>query len=207
MLLLWTENLRVGVEEFDEDHKKLIAMVNALHGAIQAGDSNKMLESVLNRLEHHAWHHCTLEEVAFLQTGYPDAAQHTEEHDELREMIVKMKRRKESGVDAGLSVDVMNLIYIWLTNHIYRADRKYRDFVHAKGILQGLPVAPAQPHSALYPTPAHFLASDSPGANHEATAHSERIAPMTASDGVMGTSIQRENNIFRATKASSAPNP
>ncbi|HXR38408.1 MAG TPA: bacteriohemerythrin [Terracidiphilus sp.] len=206
MLLLWTENLRVGVEDFDEDHKKLIALVNMLHGAIETGNSKNMLESVLDDLEHYAWHHCTCEEVAFFETGYPDAAAHTAEHDELRRMVAKMKLRRESGTDADLSVDVMNLIYIWLTNHIYCADRKYSEFTRARGILQALP-EPAASRAVRYPTPARFLASDAPGANHEAIAQSESIVPIIASESVMGTSIQRAASILSATKASSAPNP
>lgn len=207
MLLLWTENLRVGVEEFDEDHKKLVAMVNALHGAIEAGSSSKMLKRVLDDLEHYAWRHCTCEEVAFLETGYADAAAHTAEHDELRQMIAKMKQRRDQGTDAQLSVDVMNLIYVWITNHIYCSDRKYSEFVRVRSILQAPADAPALAYAARYPTPADFLASDAPGANHETIAHTESIAPMIASESVIGTSSQRAASILRATKANSAPNP
>lgn len=207
MLLLWTENLRVGVEDLDEDHKRLIAMVNALHGAIQAGYGSKMLKRVLDDLERYAWDHCTREEVSFLETDYPDAAAHSAEHDELRQMIAKMKQRRDLGTDRDLSVDVMNLIYIWITNHIYSRDRKYAEFVRARGILQAPSALPALPHAARYPTPADFLASDAPGANHDAIAHTDSIAPMIASESVIGTSTQRAASILRATKASSAPNP
>lgn len=207
MLLLWTENLRVGVEEFDEDHKRLIALVNALHGAIEAGTSKEILKGVLDDLEQYAWHHCACEEFVFLKTGYPDARAHTQEHYELRQMVAKMKQRHESGMDADLSLDVMNLIYIWLTNHIYCADRKYSEFMRARGILQSLPESPALHHSARYPTPAEFLASDSPGANHEAMAHTETSTPTIARDSVIGTSIQRAASILNATKPIIASNP
>jgi hemerythrin-like metal-binding protein len=197
----------VGVEEFDEDHKKLIALVNRLHGAIQNGTSREILGSVLDALEHHAWDHCSREELLFMQAGYADAAGHIEEHNELRRMIAAMKLRGEKGSDAELAIDVMNLIYIWITNHIYRADRKAGEFLRAAGLLDMLPDPVAPAHAASHITPAQFLASDAPGANHEAIAHSERIAPMIASESVMGTSIQRAASILRATKASSTPNP
>ena len=102
MLLLWTENLRVGVEEFDADHKRLLAMVNRLHGAIQAGTSKEILAGILDALEHHAWDHCGREEMLFMQAGYPGAAQQLEDHDELRRMIAGMKLRHASGSDADL---------------------------------------------------------------------------------------------------------
>ena len=207
MLLLWTENLRVGVEKFDEDNKRLVASVNALHGVIQAGESARMLKSVLDELERYAWQHCTGEEVAFLETGYPDAAAHIAEHDQLRQMIEKMKQQRDLGTDAMLPVDVMNLIYIWITNHVYSADRRSSEFMRAAGVLHLLPEPVAPAHAASRATPAQFLASDAPGASHDAIAHSERMAPMIASESMIGTSIQRAASILRATKASSTPNP
>jgi hemerythrin-like metal-binding protein len=207
VLLLWTENLRVGVEKFDEDNKRLVASVNALHGVIQAGESARMLKSVLDELERYAWQHCTGEEVAFLETGYPDAAAHIAEHDQLRQMIEKMKQQRDLGTDAMLPVDVMNLIYIWITNHICNRDRKYSEFMRVRGILGAPPDPQALAHAARYSTPAAFLASDVPGANQETMAHTESMAPMIASESVIGTSSQRAASILRATKASSAPSP
>ncbi len=207
MLLLWTENLRVGVDELDQDNKKLVAQVNALHGAIQAGASKKLLKGVLDELEDYAWRHCTSEEVAFLETGYPDAATHTAEHEELREMVGRMKQQRGGGLDANLSVDLMNLIYFWITNHIYRADRKYAEFIRMRGILQAPFGRPANAHAARYSTPADFLASGVPGANQETIAQTESIAPMMASESAIGTSSHFAASILSPTNPSSAPNP
>jgi hemerythrin-like metal-binding protein len=206
MLLLWTENLRVGVEEFDEDHKRLITVVNRLHGAIEAGTSGDMVGSVLGALEHYAADHCRREEMVLMMAGYPEAAAQIREHNELRRLVAAMKLRCDRGFDAGLSVDVMNLIYVWITDHIYRADRKAGEFLRATGQLDMLSGATPAPVASRL-TPAQFLASDTPGANQEATAHSESIAPMIASESVMGSSIQRAVSILRATKPSSTPNP
>jgi len=207
MLLLWTENLRVGIEEFDEDHKKLIALVNRLHGAIQAGTSREILGGVLNALEHHAFEHCRCEEMLLMQAGYPEAAEHMKEHNQLRRMIAGLKLRQQSGSDSDLSTDLMNLLYIWITNHVYSADRRSSEFMRAAGVLHLLPEPVAPAHAASRATPAQFLASDAPGASHDAIAHSERMAPMIASESMIGTSIQRAASILRATKASSTPNP
>jgi hemerythrin len=207
MLLLWTENLRVGVDELDRDNKRLVAQANALHGAIQAGESKKLLKGVLDELEDYAWRHCSSEEAAFQESGYPDAAAHTAEHEELREMVGSMKQQRDRGLDFHLSIDVMNLIYFWITNHIYRADRKYAEYIRMRGILHAPLGRPANAHAPRYSTPAEFLASGAPGANQETIAHSERMAPMRASESAIGTSNQRAASILSPTKASSAPNP
>ena len=36
-LMTWTEKLSVGVGVLDEDHKRLVGMVNELYDAMQAG--------------------------------------------------------------------------------------------------------------------------------------------------------------------------
>ena len=57
------------------------------------------------------------------------------EHDELRQMLAGMRERHESGLGARLSVEVMDFIYGWLTNHICGTDRKYTEHMHANGIF------------------------------------------------------------------------
>ncbi len=207
MLLLWTENLRVGVDELDRDNKKLVAMVNVLDGAIEAGQSKRLLKTVLGNLEDYAWRHCSIEEVAFLESGYPDAAAHTAEHEELRKMVGKMKRRRDGGLDADLAVDLMNLMYVWITNHIYTSDMKYSEFIRMRGILQAPPGLPATVHAARYSTPAGFLASDAPVASQETIAHTGSMAPMMAGVSEAGTSSQRAASILSPTNPGSAPKP
>jgi hypothetical protein len=53
-----------------------------------------------------------------------------------------------------------------------------------------------------------FVVADGTGpANHETIAQIARIAPMMASESVMGTSSQCDASILKATKASIAPRP
>ena len=48
--MTWTSDLSVGVEVLDDDHKKLIGIINQLHYGITAGHDREVLEAVLNEL-------------------------------------------------------------------------------------------------------------------------------------------------------------
>ena len=49
-LMNWTEKLSVGVAVIDDDHKKLVAMVNELYDAMQAGRGKDTLGRILDGL-------------------------------------------------------------------------------------------------------------------------------------------------------------
>ena len=75
-LMTWTDKLSVGVGVIDEDHKKLVGMVNELYDAMQAGQGRDSLGRILNGLVQYTKFHFAREEKCFAQTGYPAAVPH-----------------------------------------------------------------------------------------------------------------------------------
>ena len=49
-LMTWTDKLSVGVAVLDDDHRKLVAMVNELYDAMQAGHGKDSLGRILSGL-------------------------------------------------------------------------------------------------------------------------------------------------------------
>ena len=45
--MTWTSDLSVGVAVLDDDHKRLIGIINQLHYGIKAGHDRDVLEAVL----------------------------------------------------------------------------------------------------------------------------------------------------------------
>lgn len=140
MLLMWTENLSVGVKELDDDHKQLIAMINDLHLAIEAvgatGKLNKnKIESALRKLHAYTKGHCEREELYFFQTGYPCQESHRQEHGKLIEMIADMTVRFHDSTNPKDAAEIMQSIYDWVTGHIYVTDKQYSSHFHAHQIF------------------------------------------------------------------------
>ncbi|MGA2672199.1 MAG: bacteriohemerythrin [Terracidiphilus sp.] len=133
-LMTWTEEMSVGVKILDNDHKALIRMLNELHDGITTGRTRMALESVLEGLSRYTKIHFAREERLFAQAGFPGAAAHKAEHDLMARRVMNMQSRFENGQSLELSLEAMNFIKSWLTNHIQGSDMEYGPHLNAKGI-------------------------------------------------------------------------
>ena len=134
-LMTWTEKLSVGVGVLDEDHKRLVAMVNELYDSMQAGHGKETLGRILHDLVEYTTVHFAREEKFFAQTGYSAAAAHKQEHDTLTQQVLDVQHKYMAGASAALSIDVLRFLKSWLINHIQGSDQKYRPHLNGKGIV------------------------------------------------------------------------
>ncbi len=133
-LMEWNEKMSVGVKQFDDEHKKLVAMVNELFDAVQAGKGKESLGKILDNLIAYTKSHFANEERYFAQHGYPDQDAHKKEHEALAKQVADVQQKYHSGATATLSMEVMNFLKNWLVKHIQGTDKKYGPFLNAKGV-------------------------------------------------------------------------
>jgi len=132
--MVWNDRIGVGVEDVDADHKKLIAMINELYDAILAGSGRKKLSALLDRLVDYTRYHFAREEELFARTGYPDAAAHKQQHEEMAKWINTAWHRYRNSNIAAPSFEVMNYLKDWLFDHILGSDRKFAPHMKAHHI-------------------------------------------------------------------------
>jgi hemerythrin-like metal-binding protein len=133
--LIWTRDLSVNVRVLDEDHKQLFGLINELQGAIKAGHSRAVLESVLDRLMEYTKIHLAREEEFLVQTGYRIAAAHAEEHCRMVQRVRDIRGRFNDGSVAMLSLELRAFLQNWWTVHIQSSDSKYKSWLNAKGVF------------------------------------------------------------------------
>lgn len=133
-LMTWTDKLSVGVGVLDQDHRRLVGMVNDLYDAMQAGHGKDALGRILNELIKYTQLHFGREEQFFAQTAYPAASVHKREHESLTNQVLEVQRKYMAGSGATLSIDVLQFLKNWLINHIQGSDQKYRAHLNANGI-------------------------------------------------------------------------
>jgi hemerythrin len=133
-LMTWNNSLSVGIAVIDEDHKKLVAMVNQLYDAVQAGHGKDALGKTLDGLIDYTVMHFAREEKFFQETGYPDAVAHKKEHADLTKQVLDVQAKYRSGATSTLSLEVMTFLKNWLVKHIQGSDRKYGPHLNGKGI-------------------------------------------------------------------------
>jgi len=133
-LIEWTAQLSVGIDSIDEQHKKLINMINALNDAMLTDSSNELLGKIFTGLAAYTQKHFTYEEDMFAEYGYSNSKEHKRQHDELITQVLELKERFIENPQGTISADLMLFLKRWLTNHIMRTDKEYTEFLLSKGV-------------------------------------------------------------------------
>ncbi|MCE1188837.1 MAG: bacteriohemerythrin [Ignavibacteria bacterium] len=132
-LFTWTENLSVKVKELDDQHKKLISLVNDLHDAMRAGQGKAALGAILDELIKYTEYHFSAEEAIMSKYGYEEFTGHKALHTKLTTQVHDLKSKYDAG-NLSITLDVMNFLKDWLNNHILDTDKRYSAFLNGKGV-------------------------------------------------------------------------
>ena len=132
-LMEWTDDLSVSVKEIDEQHKKLIGLINSLHAAMLAKQGKQVLEKTIEELAAYTVYHFKTEENYMQKFAYPQYYFHKKEHDAFVKKVGDFQADFSSG-KLGLSVEIMNFQKDWVTNHIKGTDKGYSATFHKNGL-------------------------------------------------------------------------
>ena len=115
----WKDSLSVGIRSIDEQHRKLVIMVNNLHEAVHAGNQCPALDLV----EHHkayAAEHFHVEEGYMQAFGYPEYEAHLKEHHYFSDAVTTFE--ENCATDTANPAEVLDFLKRWLTEHITGVD-------------------------------------------------------------------------------------
>jgi hemerythrin len=129
----WSPTFSVKIKKFDDQHKKLVDLVNQLHDAMKAGQGNAMLGVVLQSLITYTATHFKDEEQMMQTHGYPDLPRHKSEHEKLVKQVLDLQKKFQEG-GSVLTMTVMSFLKDWLITHIQGEDKKYGVYLNGKGI-------------------------------------------------------------------------
>ena len=132
--IIWTERMSVGVKLLDNDNKKLILLINHLHDGLVSERAKPELDRIFQRLIRSTRVHFAHEEHLLLETGYPGAMAHKQEHDRLLKQVDELYQRFRAGVPLSIYIDGMDILEDWLANHLFGSDQKYGPFLEARGV-------------------------------------------------------------------------
>ena len=132
-LMTWKDEYSVKIQTIDSQHKKLIDLLNQIYDASRLGKGKEVLGKILNELVVYTKVHFTTEEDFFKKFSYPDYVLHKIEHDKLTKQVTDFQEQYEAG-NATLSIEIMQFLKDWLSDHILGTDKKYVEFLHSKGL-------------------------------------------------------------------------
>lgn len=126
-LMKWDQTLSVQIDSIDTQHQKLVGLLNKLHDSMAAGTGRQVVDAVLDELVTYTKEHFAFEEGLLKKANYPDFMAHQAEHTKLTAQAVELQKNIKNG--QALTMDVMNFLVNWLSQHIMKVDKKYVPYV------------------------------------------------------------------------------
>ena len=132
-LLTWNNKFSVGVQSLDDQHKRLIGILNELHAAMMKGQAQSVAGPLLDKLLNYALEHFSTEERMMSDAKFAGLAQHRASHQELAGNVGDYVVRYRKG-DSAMYVQLLNFLRDWLTNHMQKEDQEYGPSLNRLGI-------------------------------------------------------------------------
>ncbi|HOK03685.1 MAG TPA: bacteriohemerythrin [Victivallales bacterium] len=126
----WDENLNVGIQIIDEEHKTLIQKINELSSAIDKGIGETEITKTIGFLKNYSLEHFANEEKIMQEKNYPQINEHKQMHKLFISTINDIEQDyREEGANKALVNTINNLLLNWLKNHIREVDIRLADFI------------------------------------------------------------------------------
>ena len=130
----WSDDLSVKITKFDNEHKRLVELLNKLNDAMSQGQGQKVLSQILSELSSYTKTHFKSEEDAMTKYNYPGLAEQKAQHTDFINKISDMQTQYNAGT-LSMSISVFHFILNWIQNHIKKEDKKYSDFFIKNGMV------------------------------------------------------------------------
>jgi hemerythrin len=129
----WTDKLSVGVTQIDQQHKRLVALINQLHEAMREGKGRTVIGPVVSELVAYAKLHFAGEEQLMKAHRYPGLPGHQAIHATFTAEVMALQGKLESQ-ESVLTTEVMSFLRTWLVDHIMKTDQQYAPFVSGASV-------------------------------------------------------------------------
>ncbi|MEG3619542.1 bacteriohemerythrin [Magnetovibrio sp. PR-2] len=128
--LLWTDNMRVGVEAVDKDHQVLVSLLNKTSQRNVEADA---LEEVMDSLIDYTQYHFRREELIMEICNYPDREAHMKIHERLCAQVMELADawRRERSLETLTTLRAF--LRNWLSDHIMNVDTTLTPHTKGKG--------------------------------------------------------------------------
>lgn len=91
-LIEWKDTYALGIDEVDDDHRALVDLINALHGALGADSDDEAIERFLSEVHTRIAAHFAAEERIMREAAYPQYEAHKADHARLLDDILRIIR-------------------------------------------------------------------------------------------------------------------
>lgn len=127
----WAEDMIIDHGAIDEDHKKLVDLVNELHTATSVGKGHEVIEKIMMDLMTYTKEHLQREEQIMASINFPNLERHKLGHQQFSEKLTTLQTQFEAG-SIIVASQLSTVLRDWLSLHIRRSDKEIKVFLQKK---------------------------------------------------------------------------
>lgn len=125
-MTMWKESYRLGVENIDNQHKKLFEMAGKLVEEIKGAQRTEVFKDTIVFLKNYVVTHFRDEEIYFESIGYAEEKEHKKQHRELTHQVEKYAvQLEQTDYDLHMVKKLAGMLSAWLVYHVVKEDMKY----------------------------------------------------------------------------------
>lgn len=129
-IFIWNDDFCLGVEEIDQQHRKLVDIINELHGSMEVGANREQVIALLDDLIDYTHYHFSEEEQFMLSHGYDERnfKSHQASHHKFLQRI-KQEQRVCHEHPEKVTDKLLDFLVNWILNHILGEDKQMTEDV------------------------------------------------------------------------------
>ncbi|QUM77311.1 bacteriohemerythrin [Moritella sp. 24] len=126
--LKWNEDMCVGIDEIDADHKKILSIIASIIDAIETNSNTETIDKHFTDLLIHTTAHFKHEEALMQTMNFIDFIEHRKDHCAFLNKIPELQKQIVDSSNVENAEEVCQFLYDWVIEHILISDM---DYVHA----------------------------------------------------------------------------
>lgn len=129
----WTNELKLGIDVLDGQHKKFIKMCAEIEDCAKSPKKCEKAVATMEKLKKLAIEHFITESGLYNKTMYPDKAGHDRLHAHFLEELLGLEKRSQRG-EAGekFAVEIREKLTDWFVLHIEKNDIQMASYILKK---------------------------------------------------------------------------
>lgn len=123
----WSEKYSVGIKQMDEEHKKLVGLMQQLDAETSGNQNESVVAEVMDGLIDYIRTHFVSEEKLMKENDFPGFLAHRQVHIEFIRTVVELRNNH---ANKHFDKDRISVFLIeWLLKHIMGMDKQYGKYL------------------------------------------------------------------------------
>jgi hemerythrin len=127
----WQSRSETGIAEVDEDHRRLVALINDLDAVLDGSGDLQQIGMIIDALVDYTHYHFSREEKMMVQAGFAGAPDHGLAHDQFGHFLGELVGTCMLSPSLETASRVRDYLQEWLLDHILVEDMKFVPTVKA----------------------------------------------------------------------------